>query len=411
MSEKQPDDRHNLELHGHITTVEPYSNSPIDCKVKYGPDEGLQKLPRIGGKPFIAASAIRGMLRRAAAREAVEIFPTGKVKYADWLLLSVGGVKGSGNDQCDPNIRHDYIEGNPLVALFGAGEAAGRNGKIGGMIGSKLHIAHAIADDERVVLEKGDGVIGGARAHENTSAVLHEVVEDMDSVGEFARLDHQRAVLEREIKALRVKIGSAKNKNADGEKVPPGQVKKWEDERTKKEAELKDAKSEMMEQLGTDNPIGMPLPGYEAIPAGIRIRHRMTLAAVNPAQLGLFFSALERFALNPVVGAHRGHRCGRIRCEYDVYEHKRDKEGVRLIRLGRLIFGEPDFPKPEESGDDSGKTATAPESIPLFKVEGGELQKLRKDCADWRKKVDPENLRPYPHDGTKPRKIGQEAAQ
>ena len=412
--------RHNLELRGHIRTAEPYANSPDDCKVESGPDKGLQKLPRIGGRPFIAASAIRGMLRRAAALEAVDLLK-GKVKFTDWLLFSVGGVKGSGDDRCDPNIRHDYIEGNPLVALFGAGEAAGPKGKIGGMIGSKLHIAHAIADDESIVLEKGDGVIGGARAHENTSAVLHEVVEDMDSAAKFTQLDHRRAVLEREIKNLNAQIGRAK-RNADGEKIPPGQLKEWEKELADKKAKLngkkgtdgaedvKGVKEQMLEEFGTDNPIGMPLTGYEAIPAGIRIRHRMTLAAVNSAQLGMFFSALERFALNPVVGAHRGHRCGRIRCEYDVYEHKRDEQGVRLVRLGRLVFGEPDLPKPKEP-DAPENPPAAPKEIPVFTAEGEELRKLRVNCANWRKEVDPENLRPYPRDGTEARRADGDAAQ
>ena len=379
--------RHNLELRGQITTVEPFANSPEGCKTA----DNLQKLPRIGGRPFIAASAIRGVLRRAAALEAVDLFPKGKVKYVDWLLFAVGGVKGGGDENCDPEIRHNYIENNPLVALFGAGQAAGPQGKIGGMIGSKLHIAHAIADDDKVVLQKGDGVIGGARAHENTAPILREVVENIDEAADFTLQNHQRAMLERDIRQLKGKLGRAA-KNADGENIAADEKKKMQGDLKKKEGELKQLKAEMLDKFGTDNPVGMPLTGYEAIPAGTVINHRMTLAAVSDSQLGMFFSALERFALNPVVGAHRGHRCGRIRCEYDVYRHSRDDKGVRLRPLGRLRFGEPELPEFPKKFEDAA-------AISLFEVEGEALQKLRADTADWRKKADPENLRPYSGDG------------
>ena len=389
MSEK----RTNLELRGCITTVAPFANSPADCKVKSGADKDLQKLPRISGKPFIAASAIRGMLRRAAALEAVGRFPRGRVEYVDWLLFSVGGVKGSGDEKCDPDIRHQYIEGNPLVALFGAGHAAKAKEKIGGMIGSKLHIAHAIVDDETVILKKGDGVIGGARAHENTSAVLREVVEDMDSVREFTRVNHDRAALEKDIERLNRKLHPS-GRNAKKEDVAPDERRKMEKEEKEKTSALKAVEEEMRERFGTDNPLGMPLIGYEAIPAGQRIPHRMTLAAVSPAQLGLFFAALERFALEPIIGAHRAHGCGRVRCEYDVYEHQRDDRGARLRCLGRLMFGEPELPKefPEK----------APSEIPVMEVIGGELEKLRSESLAAWGETDPENLRPYSHGGTKP---------
>ena len=389
----------NLELRGFITTVEPFANSPIDCKVEVGPDKGMQKLPRIGGKPFIAASAIRGMLRRAAALEAVERFPKGKVEYVDWLLFAVGGVKGSKKGKgCDPEIRHNYIENNPLVALFGAGEAAGLSGNIGGMIGSKLHIAHAITLDGDIIPKKGNGVVGGARFHENTSPILREVVEDIDSIREFNRVNHERATLENEIERLQRELRSAKRDGA-GEKIPANEQRKREQELKDKKDALTGKKEEMKTQFGTDNSIGMPLTGYEVIPAGKEIRHRMTLAAVSPAQLGLFFAALERFALNPVIGAHRGHGCGRIRCEYDAYQHQRDNGGAKFQGVGRITIGEP------RELELSKKSKNAPSDISVFGVEGDELKKLRdKALAAWHKEVDPENLRSFSRDGTKAQK-------
>ena len=344
MSETQPKPKPlNLELRGRITTVTEFANSPPGAeenKTRLLPSMPLHEGGGVvAGVPFMPASAIRGMLRRAAAEVAASVFADGRVGFEDWMLFAVGGVKGSGEDDCDLKERREYIEANPLVALFGAGEAAADQHKIGGMIGSKLHIAHAVPGPEVKAV-----TISGARFHEDKSPRMLEVLTDrgmMDLIDERNKKAAQKA----------------KGKK-DGE-----------DEKTEKPF------------------IGMPLPGYEVIPRDVEIDHRMTLAAVTPAQFGFFLEALKRFAVDPVVGAHRSHGCGRIRMEYHVY--RRDDEGKREW-LGDIRVGE--FPPEADGESGTGKKQPPPKTLgPFFECDDG----VNELAAAWRETVKPENLRPF----------------
>ena len=62
----------------------------------------------------------------------------------------------------------------------------------------------------------------------------------------------------------------------------------------------------------------LPLPGYEAMPAGTVLEHRMVLRHVSAGELGVFMAGLRRFAEDPRFGAHRAHGCGRVTVEYAV---------------------------------------------------------------------------------------------
>ena len=62
----------------------------------------------------------------------------------------------------------------------------------------------------------------------------------------------------------------------------------------------------------------LPLPGYEAIPAGVILKHRRFLKHVPPEQTRLFMAGLARFAEDPRFGAHRAHGCGLVCVEYRV---------------------------------------------------------------------------------------------
>ena len=375
MSEAQT--RHNLELRGSITTVTPFANSPAGCKIESGADKGLQKLPRMpvitpnGGAidtPFISASAIRGVLRRAAAEEVAELFAARgeEVRFPDWLLFSVGGVKGTEKETCSPRERHEYIEGNPLVALFGAGAAGA-----GGMIGSKLHIAHAIPDSE-IKPPK----VEGARAHEDKSLRLLEILpEDQQALAwDFTVANRDRSELSGQVKSKERELRAARN------------ARKKEDNAKAEalSAELDDLKErlrkavDIQEQFGTSNAIGRPLPGYEVIPSGAEIPHRMSLDAASLSQVGLFFAALRRFARDPVIGAHRAHGCGRIRCDYKVIQ----REGESIRRLGTLKIGErEDIPESAEEWQN-------------FQITGEALTELEERAAGWRESADPKKFRP-----------------
>lgn len=374
--------RHNLELRGYIQTLTPFANSPSECKGK-NKEQLLPTMPVHRGQgivgesvPYIAASAIRGMLRRAAAEIAFSVAPNGRGGFEDWMLHAVGGAKGKGEDKCDPRVRHEYINGNqdhggnPLVALFGAGRADAGDSSIGGMIGSKLHISHAICPDD-VAPE----LIQGARFHEDKSDRPLEFLDDggVQGVLGYMQANSKRAELASKLKEVKRSIkGSAKQKEDDP------QVKKIT-------GELKAQEMVVEKFAGSDAAIGRPLPGYQVIPAGVEIEHLMTLAAVTDVQLGFFLDTLRRFAIDPVIGAHRSHGCGRIRAKYAAYLH--DGEGVRHYK-GDILIGE--FP-PEKGADGARPWPPLGDRAEFFKAD----DKITGLAADWRKSVKWDNLRPY----------------
>ena len=367
------EERFNLELRGQLVTATPFANSPQGCVKKYDPDKGLQQLPMMpvfqnGAQmesPYIPASTFRGVLRRAAAEEVAEFFrQRGKdVRLTDWLLFSIGGVKGEEKENCSPRARHEYIESNPLVALFGAGTAGA-----GGMIGSKLHIAHAIPKSKVKPCR-----VEGARAHEDKSPRLLEILSDeqQDIVWQLTRVNHDRATLANKVKDLEKQRKAAQSKRGKtgGDELP---------EIDRQLNELKERLDQVVaiqKQFGTSNTIGRPLPGYEVIPAGVEIPHRMTLADASLSQVGLFFAALRRFARDPVIGAHRSHGCGRLRGDYAVYR----REGEIHKRLGQLEFGENEKEDAEEYCN--------------FSLHGDVLAALDAQAAGWRENADPANFR------------------
>ena len=357
----ETDNRLNLELHGFITTVTEFANSPPGATRKSG-DDNLRLLPampvhRGGGNvdenvPFIPSTAIRGALRRAAAEVALSRFSGGRVNFEEWKLFAVGGVKESDKDgKCPPDRRHEYINGNadhggnPLVALFGAGKPD-RKGELGGMVGGKLHIAHAVP---------GSGVRAeerpGAREHLDKSPRLVEVLND-EGMGDVLKYQ--------------------KNFVSGGRK--------------KKAKQPADSDGETETESGKVS-IGMPLAGYEVLPRGLEIPHQMTLAAVTPVQFGFFLSALERFAADPVIGAHRSHGCGRIRAEYAVY--LRNDEGVRELK-GEIQFGA-ELPVKDEK-------KRWPKTLGPFFSADADVKEL--GSSDWTATVSAEQLRPYRTDAS-----------
>ena len=383
-------ERLNLELRGGVRTVTPFANSPESRQPKKGKKDP-QKLPVISvwrdgqlraDVLFISASAIRGVLRRAASEEIAAHFDAmgEEVKFSEWLLWSIGGVtddKKSNNARVKkippphPLDRHKFIQGNPVVALFGAGKADIRGANIGDMIGSKLHIAHAILEPDNDGKEIKPTIHESARAHEDRSPRLPEILpeEELEVAFAITATQGERATLNKRESKLKQALRPS-NKNLDDE------TRKKLQEELEKIQERQAEIAELREIAG--NAVGRPLAGYETIPPGIEIPHRMTLTAATPAQVGLFFAALRRFGRSPFIGAHRAHNCGRVYCDYRVW--RRDENG-EPTELGRLKIGE------------ENDAAEAP--APFFIPEGEALKELTKSAmAEW-EKVQPEALRPY----------------
>jgi len=151
---------------------------------------------------------------------------------------------------------------------------------------------------------------GRRRRDATLDPIFLEILDD-DEIGKILDGLNANRIRSRkagEVKEIRRRIASAKKAGQDTSELEQSLE---EAERAVEEAEKAQAKI-----LGSDVSLLLPLPGYEAIPAGTVLNHRMFLKNVSDVQLGLFMAGLARFAEDPRFGAHRAHGCGQVCMEY-----------------------------------------------------------------------------------------------
>ena len=303
---------------GTITTREPVAWSPPG---HVAPDKRVS-MPRIpivtAAGPmdtvFLGASTIRGRLRHACADLALE--RERPVSLSRYLELKVGGVKGSaGTRRVGIGERRAFLEREPLLSLFGAG--ASEIGWIHGRI--DVAMARPTEPVEPVV-------INGRRNDATEDPILDDVldVHERTRVAEGLDANQRRSRAAAEVRGLRQRIARAvrTGEDADGLRLELEGARKAEEEAARAQSEL----------LGSDVSLRLPLPGYEALPAGTVLSHRMYLRHACEPELSLFMAGLARFAEDPRFGGHRAHGCGRVALEYAV----RRIDGVDAHAVGAV---------------------------------------------------------------------------
>jgi hypothetical protein len=311
-------------FNGFITTTTPYANSPAGAK---GPNKEAM-LPRVpvGGemRPVIASAAIRAALRQAATREVIERAKAAgaKIAFRDVALWSVGGVKGSGKEAEKVGLaeRAGYGDKNVLIGVFGAGESPV------GFVTGGLQVDVAIAPSPAVAT-----IVEGSRRPLNDDPILLEALDssELNAALAFADVNQRRSRLQDEQKRIKTAM-----RKAAGE------------ERAALDAQLKNitgqldsTKAEAAEAL-SDVTIGMPLAGYEVIGSGVTMPHTLRLSIQsNPLRLGLLLAALERFGLDPRLGAHEGQGCGYVSITYDVAASRIEGRRRIVTPLGKVTIG------------------------------------------------------------------------
>ena len=141
---------------------------------------------------------------------------------------------------------------------------------------------------------------------------LLEILDD-DEIGKVLdglNANRTRSRKAEEVRDIKRRIASARKAGRDTSEL----------EKSLEEAEraVEEAEKAQADILGSDVSLLLPLPGYEAIPTGTVLNHRMFLKNVSDIQLGLFMAGLARFAEDPRFGAHRAHGCGQVCMEYRV---------------------------------------------------------------------------------------------
>ena len=296
---------------GTITTRQPLAYSPPDHQDRRNNRSLLPRMtiPTAAGPMstvFVSGSTIRGKLRHACADVYLERAAARKepVDYERYLELKVGGVKGSSDEErVGLRERVAFLEAEPFMALFGAGSS-----RIG-WIHSRLDVGAAIPDEQIEPI-----VLKGVRRDATMDPILLDVLDgdEVDKVLKGLEANRTRSRKTEEAKHIKQRIAQRK-KAGRAEDVA-------ELERSLEEAEqaVRKARDEQSDIIGSDVSLLLPLPGYEAIPSGTVLSHRMFLKHVSQRQLGIFMAGLARFAEDPRFGAHRAQGCGQVCMEYRV---------------------------------------------------------------------------------------------
>lgn len=301
-------------LEGRMVAEQPLATCSKDLLDREGAKNKPVPVPStqtaLGKRLFFPATGIRGGLRRAA-RDVVRdhvIEATGNTKPFDLdthYMLTLGGIKGSGEeDRTSISMIHEVRDKNPLLNLFGAGDA----GSIGFLAG-RLSVGNALCEDASEPV-----IFSGARSddlYRDKDQVAYLSEADLLQLTDRAQATRQRSQIKNKISSLRRHYYKSSRDGASETELAAITT-----DVDALEQQLVDMKSDDI----SDNSVGMPLAGWQAIPQGARMSHRMILKRSRDVDLGMLLASLERFSLHPLLGAHYAQGNGLVSCEWDVFE-------------------------------------------------------------------------------------------
>ena len=290
-------------------------NQPGTSKVQQIPKTTLITDEGAGEVPFFPGPGIRGKLRRAAFTEVKDLVLDGpELTIDDHYYNVLGGVKGSQKEGAVDLSRVRKIrDRNPLASLFGSGAP---------WVGGRAMIGHAIPTNLQVAPVRVTGVRTDDLKRDPSQVLTLEPAE-ADRFLELSRVGWERGQLNSRLAEIEKLLRFKKHQSgpAEGEALSDKELQDLRDEKKARMKELETLKG----QGFSDVSVGLPLDGYEAIPAGTELSHTIGVRNATPVEIGLFVAALDRFAMDPFIGGHLAHGCGRVSARYK----------VRLRRKGR----------------------------------------------------------------------------
>lgn len=278
-----------------------------------------------GRRLMFPATGIRGALRRALRdvlrNRLIEKSGSDKpLSLDEHYLLTLGGIKGKGeSDRASVATEAEWRERNVLLSLFGAGDAGAL-----GMVQGRLSVGNAICTEVSHAV-----IFSGARTddlYRDKEQVAFLSEGDVQSLIARAKGNRDSSVVKRELVATERNLKAAWKANDAGKA----------DELTAKVEALKLEINAIKSESGaSDNSVGMPLAGWEAIPAGASMDHRFILAGATEAELGAFLAALGEFSVMPTIGAHFAAGCGLVSGEWEVFK---TQSGQGKVSLGKVLL-------------------------------------------------------------------------
>ena len=305
---------------GTITTREPLACSPPG---HLGRDK-CALLPRMTvptpagplDTVFLPGSTIRGRYRHACGRRVPGARAPGEPRSAI-CELKVGGVKGTAQERRVGLLERDaFREAQPLLSLFGAG-ASGI-----GWIHGRLDVGAALPAEPAEPV-----VMTGTRGDTTRDPILFEVLDEEERTPAVLGLEanRRRSQTAAELRELGKQIARADRAGED----------------TAELMRAREAARECGEQaarvqsglVGSDVSLHLPLPGYEAIPPGAVLNHRMFFHHVSEIEMRFFTAGLVAIRRRPPV---RRPPCPRLRSRRVSSTQVKRLDGVHARNAGEV---------------------------------------------------------------------------
>ena len=291
-------------------SVNPPHHSEKDgrAKVMTLPKKDVWRDGQIVSTVYLPASSVRGALRNGAARAlAARKAARGKhMTPGDFLLVAKGGVKERKKDGVDERkVDYEAIARSrreyPIVSLFGS---------MAEKIAGRWQIGDAVpAEPIQQPNRKGQGV----RSHP---------FQRQPELAGFMDEKSYKAFLESDSKIVAANLDEGEAEKIDWQVDRERKAREPDtDEIARLEAEsraLKERVKALRKEAGGAVNIQQPLGGWQAIPEGARMTHRMRLRGVTGEELAWAFLALRLLAREGRLGAHESRGEGYFRAEYDL---------------------------------------------------------------------------------------------
>ena len=319
----------DLVMKGTVTAETDISVSPPDRSEKDGratvlalPEKSVWSGGHIVKTVYIPGSSIRGALRNGAARAVAADRASRQKRMTpdDFLLVAKGGIKDrkeAGRDErvVDYEAAAKLRREEPIVSLFGA---------MAEKIAGRWQIGDVVPVEPVTPDRKGRGV----RSHPFQRQPELAGFMDQGEYGAFLESDKKRVdanVKEGKAESLDGKIrDERKRREPDND-----QIREWESE----SKDLKEEVKKLREDAGGTVNIQQILGGWQAIPEGTEMNHRMRLRDVTENELAWAFFALRRLAREGRLGAHESRGEGYFKAAYDL---RLATDGGDFEEAGRL---------------------------------------------------------------------------
>lgn len=254
-------------------------------------------IPKMGTKMYMPGSGIKGLMRQHGSMVMVEAFKeaTGQqIDLQSYYINTKGGIKGGGTEKA---IHLEMIDAfrqkNPIVSLHGASTP---------WLSGKLIVTDAIVTKPMAPL-----LVSGVRKDDLRNPVQRATMIEFlnpDAFGEWAQsMDETK-------------------ENSDAGKKIKELEKKLKTETEESEIANLTAQIESMKKSKVDKGFvsaQLPLPGYEAIPAGAELEQKIILRNGSLIELGVLLLSLNRWAREaPVLGAHAATGGGLFNANWEV---------------------------------------------------------------------------------------------